>query len=74
VAQRILEKYIEPEPHDPEQPLDRHVEVPDRPEIVFAVDGLQRENVCWSVFFYHETILWAPRSDPETNRESSAPN
>jgi hypothetical protein len=43
-AQRILEEYLEPKPRNPEQLLDRLVEVLERPEIVVAVDRLQREN------------------------------
>jgi len=41
-AQRILEEYLEPGPHDNEQLLDRLVEVLESPEIVVAVDRLQR--------------------------------
>jgi hypothetical protein len=42
-AQRMLEDYLEPKPHNPEHLLDRLVEVLEKPEIVFAVDRLQRE-------------------------------
>jgi hypothetical protein len=41
-AQRILEEYLEPRPHDHEGLLDRLVEVLDRPSVVVAVDRLQR--------------------------------
>jgi hypothetical protein len=44
-AQRILEEYLEPKPHNPEQLLDRLVEVLERPEIVVAVDRLQRKII-----------------------------
>ena len=43
-AQRILEEYLEPKPHNAEQLLDRLVEVLEKPEIVVAVDRLQRES------------------------------
>jgi hypothetical protein len=43
-AQRILEEYLEPKPHNAEQFLDRLVEVLEKPEIVVAVDRLQRES------------------------------
>ena len=41
-AQRILEEYLEPKPHNNERLLDRLVEVFERPDIVVAVDRLQR--------------------------------
>jgi hypothetical protein len=41
-AQRILEEYLEPRPHDHEGLLDRLVEVLDPPSVVVAVDRLQR--------------------------------
>ena len=41
-AQRILEEYLEPRPHDHEGPLDRLVEVLERPSLMVAVDRLQR--------------------------------
>jgi hypothetical protein len=41
-AQRILEEYLEPRPHDNEQLLDRLVEVFVSPDIVVAIDRLQR--------------------------------
>jgi hypothetical protein len=44
-AQRILEEYVEPKPHNPEQLLDRLVEILERPGIVVAVDRLQREII-----------------------------
>lgn len=37
-AQRILEEYLEPRPHDNGQLLDRLVEVLESPNIVVAVD------------------------------------
>ena len=41
-AQRILEEYLEPRPHNQERILDRLVEVLERPDLVVAVDRLQR--------------------------------
>ncbi len=41
-AQRILEEYLEPRPHNNELILDRLVEVLERPDIIVAVDRLQR--------------------------------
>jgi hypothetical protein len=41
-AQRILEEYLEPRPHNNERILDRLVEVLERPDIIVAVDRLQR--------------------------------
>jgi hypothetical protein len=46
-AQRILEEYLEPRPHNDQRILDRLVEVLERPGVVVAVDRLQRAN--WSV-------------------------
>ena len=43
-AQRILEEYLEPRPHNQERILDRLVEVLERPDLVVAVDRLQRGN------------------------------
>jgi hypothetical protein len=41
-AQRILEEYLEPRPHDHEGLLDRLVEVLERPSVMVAVNRLQR--------------------------------
>jgi hypothetical protein len=41
-AQRVLEEYLEPKPHNNEGLLDRLVEILERPDIVIAVDRLQR--------------------------------
>ena len=43
-AQRILEEYLEPRPHNNERILDRLVEVLERPDLVVAVGRLQRGN------------------------------
>jgi hypothetical protein len=43
-AQRILEEYLEPRPHNDQRILDRLVEVLERPSVVVAVDRLQRAN------------------------------
>ena len=43
-AQRIVEEYLEPRPHDNERLLDRLVEVFEQPSIVGAVDRLQRNS------------------------------
>jgi hypothetical protein len=43
-AQRILEEYLEPRPHNNERILERLVEVLERPDLVVAVDRLQRAN------------------------------
>jgi hypothetical protein len=43
-AQRILEEYLEPRPQNHERILDRLVEVLERPDLVVAVDRLQRGN------------------------------
>ena len=41
-AQRILEEYLEPRPHNNERILDKQVEVLERPDVLVAVDRLQR--------------------------------
>jgi hypothetical protein len=41
-AQRILEEYLEPRPHNHEGLLDRLVEILESPDRVVAVDRLQR--------------------------------
>jgi len=41
-AQRILEEYLEPRPHDNERLLDKLVEVLERPDLVVAVSRLQQ--------------------------------
>jgi hypothetical protein len=41
-AQRILEEYLEPRPHDHEGLLDRLVDVLERPSVMVAVNRLQR--------------------------------
>jgi hypothetical protein len=43
-AQRILEEYLEPRPHNDQRILDRLVDVLERPDVVVAVDRLQRAN------------------------------
>jgi hypothetical protein len=43
-AQRILEEYLEPRPHNDQRILDRLVEVLERPGVVVAVDRLRRAN------------------------------
>ena len=43
-AQRILEEYLEPKPHNSERLLDRLVEVFKRPDLVVAEDRLQRSS------------------------------
>jgi len=43
-AQRILEEYLEPRPHNNERILDKLVEVLGRPDLVVAVGRLQRGN------------------------------
>jgi len=43
-AQRILEEYLEPRPHNNERILDRLIEVLERPELIVAVGRLQRGN------------------------------
>jgi hypothetical protein len=39
-AQRILEEYLKPRPHDHEGLLDRLVEVLERPSVIVAVNRL----------------------------------
>jgi hypothetical protein len=46
-AQRILEEYLEPRPHNDQRILDRLVDVLERPDVLVAVDRLQRAN--WPV-------------------------
>jgi hypothetical protein len=41
-AQRIVEEYLEPRPHNHEHLLDRLVEVLERPDVLVAVDRLRR--------------------------------
>jgi hypothetical protein len=41
-AQRILEEYLEPRPHDNEIILDKLVAVLERPDVLVAVGRLQR--------------------------------
>jgi hypothetical protein len=41
-AQRILEEYLEPRPHDSERLLIRLIEVLDRNEVVTALSRLQQ--------------------------------
>jgi hypothetical protein len=41
-AQRILEKYLEPRPHNNERILDNLVDVLEPPDVLVAVDRLQR--------------------------------
>jgi hypothetical protein len=43
-AQRILEEYLEPRPHDNERLLNRLVDVLERPDVLVAVGRLQRGN------------------------------
>ena len=43
-AQRILNEYLEPRPHDNERILDRLVEVLDRPDLVVAMSRLQQPS------------------------------
>jgi hypothetical protein len=43
-AQRILEEYLEPRPHNNERILDKLVEVLERPDVLVAVDRLQRSG------------------------------
>jgi hypothetical protein len=43
-AQRILEEYLEPRPHNDQRFLDRLVENLERPDVVVAVGRLQRAN------------------------------
>ena len=43
-AQRILEEYLQPRPHNNEPILDKLVEVLERPDLVVAVSRLQQRN------------------------------
>lgn len=43
-AQRILEEYLEPRPHNSELILDKLVEVLERPDLVVSVSRLQRRT------------------------------
>ena len=43
-AQRILEEYLEPRPHNSERILAKLVEVLERPDFVVAVSRLQRRS------------------------------
>jgi hypothetical protein len=43
-AQRILEEYLEPRPHNYEQILNKLVEVLERPDLVVAVGRLQQRS------------------------------
>jgi len=43
-AQRILEEYLEPRPHDNERLLDKLVEVLERPDLVVAIGRWQRRS------------------------------
>jgi hypothetical protein len=42
-AQRILEEYFQPRPHNNERILDKLIEVLERPELVVAVSRLQQQ-------------------------------
>ena len=44
-AQRLLEEYLEPRPHDNERILDELVEVLERPDLVVAVSRLQQRVI-----------------------------
>jgi hypothetical protein len=44
-AQRLLEEYLEPRPHNNERILDELVEVLERPDLVVAVSRLQQRVV-----------------------------
>ena len=43
-AQRIIEEYLEPRPHDHERLLDRLLEILDQNDVVAAVSRLQRSS------------------------------
>jgi hypothetical protein len=43
-AQRILEEYLQPRPHDGERILDKLVEVLEQPDLVVAVSRLQKRS------------------------------
>jgi hypothetical protein len=64
-AQRILEEYLEPRPHDNEHLLNRLVEVLDRNEVVTAPSaGCSTATLCSSA---GEVATPAPRSDASTD-------
>jgi hypothetical protein len=44
-AQRLLEEYLEPRPHNDERILDELVEVLERPDLVVAVGRLQQRVI-----------------------------
>jgi hypothetical protein len=44
-AQRLLEEYLEPRPHNNERILDELVEVLERPNLVVAVSRLQQRVI-----------------------------
>jgi hypothetical protein len=44
-AQRLLEEYLKPRPHNDERILDELVEVLERPDLVVAVSRLQQRVV-----------------------------
>ncbi len=44
-AQRILEEYLEPRPHNNERVLDKLMEVLERPDLVAAVSRLQQRVI-----------------------------
>ena len=44
-AQRILEEYLEPRPHNNERILDKLVEVLERPDLMVAVSRLQQRVI-----------------------------
>jgi hypothetical protein len=43
-AQRILEEYLQPRPHNHERILDKLVEVLERPDLVIAVGRLRQRS------------------------------
>jgi hypothetical protein len=43
-AQRILEKYLEPRPHNDQRILDKPVEVLERPDLAVAANRFQRRT------------------------------
>jgi hypothetical protein len=43
-AQHILEEFLQPRPHNDKRLLERLVEILERPDVVVAVDRLQRAN------------------------------
>ena len=44
-AQRLLEEYLEPRPHNNERILEELVEVLERPDLVVAVNRLQQRAI-----------------------------